>query len=333
MSGQTAKTVSNSSPEISAAGPDDPEEFLRLFAEMMRREQFGAIDAMVAADRVKKSRFPGGGWKLYSAYLTLSRPALPLTAKFSDAAWQTHLERLRRWIAARPDSITPRVALADAYVNYAWVARGGEFAHLVKDKSWEIFNRRLQIARDILEKASALTEKCPQWYGTMQSIALGQGWDLDEQTRLLKQAAQFEPFYYYFYQNHANALLPKWYGQSGDSEKFAERIASRIGGKQGAVIYFEVASSLHGCGCVEDESRFDLMSWKKIQEGYAAEEELFGVSNIKLNAFAGLAVTAEDRAVAKSLFLRIGDNWVESTWGSRSYFEESRAWALAAQPH
>src|SRR5215472_18046058 len=86
MPGQTAKTVTHSAAEISAAGPDDPEDFLRLFAEMMRREQFGAIDAMVAADRVQKSRFPGGGWKLYSAYLTLSRPALPLTAKFSDAA-------------------------------------------------------------------------------------------------------------------------------------------------------------------------------------------------------------------------------------------------------
>lgn len=296
---------------------------------MLAQEKFAELDASAASERKEKSRNPGGGWKLHDTYQFLSAPAPADGVEASDADWQAHLAKLQRWVAARPGSITARVTLAEAYVYYAWFARGDEFADLVKHGNWDPFNQRMQTARDILEKASTLHDKCPEWYEVMEGVALGQGWDADERNALLEQAMKLEPLYYYVYQDHAHALQPRWYGEPGDPEKFADDIAARIGGKQGDAIYFEIAITLNCVGCSESKSYFKRLSWERIQKGYAIEEELYGTSYYKLNQFAHLTIRAEDRRAAVQAFLHIGDHWMKEVWKSRSYFEGSREWAMA----
>lgn len=319
---QTAKATTNTSSTPSPRSLEDPKEYASVVERLLQDQKFDELDRMIDADRAGKTRFPGGGWKLYGAYGVLGRPQIADGSDVDDPAWQAHLDVLKRWIAAKPDSITARVALAEAYVSYAWFARGDETADLVEEESWKLFNQRLQMARDTLERAFALPTKCPQWYDAMQDVALGQSWDLIQREKLLEQASQFEPLYYYYYQNHAYALQPKWHGKPGDSEEFAEQIASRIGGKQGDIIYFETLAS------IRFESHPSHVSWQRLQHGFAAEEELYGTSNYKLNAFAELAARAENSEVALPLFLRIGKNWCREVWRSRSAFEAARNWAF-----
>ena len=323
--GQTQASL-NASSGSSVADPDVPEEQWRVIGGLLRSEKFDELDKMVDAERAAKTRFPGGGWRVYNAYAFLGWPFTPsgtaVAAAGDTAAWQAHFNTLERWISARPNSITARVALAEAYTNYAWAARGTEMADLVDEKPWKLFKARLQAARDVLKRASTLSSKCPQWYATMQSIARGQGWELAEQTKLLEQASQFEPLYYYYYKNHAYALQPKWYGESGDAERFAAQMARRIGGKQGAIIYFETLT------CEACDSRPDLVSWELVKQGFDAEEELYGPSKHKLNGYANLATRAENRDVAIPLFLRIGNNWDKNRWESKEYFDSARSWAL-----
>ena len=305
------------------------EKYDKAVQDLLEQEKFAELDALAASARASKSRFSGGSWKLYGFYDALRGSSFTACGKATEAEWQAHLEKLKRWASLRPQSITARVALAEAYVGYAWYIRGGGFANVVAEKAWKPFEQNIQLAKDTLDDASRLPDKCPHWYLVMQRVGRAQGWGLEELTALLSQAVTFEPLYYYYYREHAFTLQPRWYGAEGDAERFAEQTAARVGGKQGDMVYFEIAVSLNCTGCSESKSQFARISWQKIQRGHAVEEELYGTSIPKLNQFAHLAILAEDRPVALRLFVRIGDNWDKTTWKTYSYFDQSRQWAWA----
>ncbi len=315
--------------QSSSSQPDlnDPDKHQQFVLNMLRHEKWEDLDAFVSRERTSKSRFPGGGWGLHSTYIALADPPTPEGNNATDAEWQAHAGRLLRWTIAKPDSITARVALAKFYLDYAWFARGPEYADLVSDDSMKVFDERLEKARDVLAAAFKLPSKCPEWYLLMMELARAQGWPLEEQKHVLETAMVFEPLYYYYYQDYAFTLQPRWYGQVGDSEKFADEVATRIGGKQGAMVYFEIAAFLSCDVCPYGKSQFKQMSWERIQRGYAAEVEMYGQSSAKLNEFTRLAMLAEDRKLAAALFSQIGDNWCKCAWHSKHNFLIQRRFA------
>jgi hypothetical protein len=100
------------------------------------REDFAELDQMADAARSSKARFPGGGWKLSRFYEAVK----PNGGGYqTDADWKNHIELLQRWTAARPQSATARVALAEAYLRYAWAARGAGYANTVTDQGLAAF--------------------------------------------------------------------------------------------------------------------------------------------------------------------------------------------------
>jgi hypothetical protein len=215
---------------------------------LFNEEGFDQLDEIAGNVRAQKSRFTGGAWKLHDLYFAPQEPG-SLTA--TDATWNAHFQRLQRWIARNPDSITPRVALAAAYIRFAWKARGSGSADKVTAEAWKLFGERVKKAQDVLAQSKSLSTKDPEWYRTMQTVALAQGWDHKQAEQLLAEANSLEPGYYYFDEAYANYLLPKWYGKPGESEEFAQTIAERIGGAEGDSIYFRVALSvelLQGAG-------------------------------------------------------------------------------------
>lgn len=295
---------------------------------LLLREEFTALDAMADTVRSSKARFPGGGWKLSRLYEAVNNRDAGRTQ--TDADWQSHLALLQRWTIARPQSITARLALADTYLRYAWLARGDGYSNTVTEQGWQLFEKRTEQASKILAEAATLPAKCPHFYELAQEVALASGADNTQQRTIFDKAVEFEPLYFAYYQRYAETLLPKWGGEPGNLEAFAEESYRRVGGKEGAHIYFEIASNLCGrCGEFSPEG----FSWKNIQEGFAAMEELYGLSQLKLNRFAFLAATYGDRAVAAKAFLRIGPNLDYTVWGSRGRFESQRTWAgLPANP-
>jgi len=306
----------------------EPQRFMDQAQSLLLREDFAELDKMADAARWSKARFPGGGWRLSRFYELVSNGNAH--GYETDADWQSHLALLRRWASARPQSITPRVALADAYLRYAWVARGNGYANTVTEQGWELFRERTMQAETLLGEAAVFTLKCPHWYELTQEVALASGADNSQQKAIFEKAIAFEPLYFAYYQRYAATLLPKWGGEPGDAGAFAEESYRRIGGKEGAHIYFEIASNL--CGRCGDFSP-NGFSWQKLQEGFSALEELYGLTPLKVNRFAFLASTYGDKAVAAKAFLRIGPNWDPTVWGTRARFESQRNWAgLPASP-
>jgi hypothetical protein len=302
-----------------APSPDDNEEAQKYAAailQLFQQENFQELDRLATEARATKARFTGGAWKLRTIYLTMDQPAQGENAAESD--WAQHLGRLERWRRQFPNSVTARIALAGSYDAYGWKARGHGFGDQVTDEGWRLLAERAQKAREILEEAEKLPEKCPQWFLIMMSVARSQGWDTDQVNTLFLKAITFEPDYYYYYVVQAESLLPKWGGEEGEATRFAEWAADRMGGKKGDILYFRISVKLI-CAC-DNRQGLNGLSWPRIKAGYSALQELYGNSIAHVNSMALMAYRAAEYDYSSSLFEQIGDRWDKSVWLSRQRF-------------
>jgi len=316
-------------PKISDAGYDrtldtttDSDLYVARISALLEQEKFNDLDDHARVLRAKKLKFPGGGWKLHSLYMVVTNALAG--SKAEDADYESNILRLKRWAAERPQSITPRVALAYIYSIWAGKARGTGIAGEVSADGWKLFRERTQLAKAALMEAAALPEKCPEWFHRMMLVALDEGWEKERAEALLEKAIAQEPDYPYTYEQYAIYLLPKWYGEPGDTARFAEKIANRIGGKQGDVVYFRIATAVD-CNCTT-ETYLTEASWPRIRRGYEALEELYGLSNARLNEICYLATKSGDYEYANKLFERIGDHWEDGPWQTKDLFEDRKSW-------
>ena len=303
----------------------ESEPYVASITSYFVQRNFDQLEQEAHDARIGKERFAGGSWKIYNFYAGVSLPGRKTPA--DESVWNTYLAITKDWVAAKPESATARIALADAHLALAWKARGSGYAHAVSDQSWDTFHSEAALAREALVEAAKRKERCPYWYVLMQTVALADGWDPQDARELFDRAVAFEPDFYYFYQNYATYLEPRWFGEEGEGEAFAEESSLHVGGDQGEIIYFETASAVV-CPCDQEPDRLSKMSWPRIQLGYEAIERLYGSSILKRNRFAYMAYVAKDRSAARRVFGEIGESWDNGVWSSRNEFEEARAWAM-----
>ncbi|MCU1302188.1 MAG: hypothetical protein JWQ87_2472 [Candidatus Sulfotelmatobacter sp.] len=286
-------------------------------AGMLKEEKFDEIDCLADRVRSNKERFPGGAWKLHELYQGVSEPVqYPVHVTPED--WDVLLKRLQEWVAALPKSVTARVALASAYLGYAADVRGDGRADTVSEGGWKLFRERTAEAQRLLQQASALRTKCPEWYVQMQKVAQNMNWSETEKRALFAKANKFEPDYYYYARVFTSDLLPKWGGKPGAIEQFAEEIADRVGGDQGDILYFQVAIANDvTCGFNHDPH----LSLARIERGFEASEKQYGVSMVNLNRIAFLTARTQpgDAIFANNVMQRIGEQRDEETWTSQDF--------------
>lgn len=289
---------------------------------LLKQGKLDELDCIADSARSHKEKFSGGMWKIHLLYWGLSDPQ-PENVHATESDWQGLLANLQQWVNTKPNSVTARIALASAYAEYAWAARGDGYSNTVSDSGWRLFGERLAKARQLLDEADRLPTKCPEWFVAMLDVALGEGWNFDEIHSLYDKAVAFEPGYYYYYRQFGNLLLPKWFGEQGDTERFAEQVANEAGGDRGDALYFQIATKLI-CGCSDQPK----MSLPRIVKGFNASERLYGPSMLNLNLIAKLATQSaeSDPVTAQSAFTRIGDQWDEETWGTKEHFDSIKTW-------
>jgi hypothetical protein len=312
----TATDADLSEDSVDLAGAD-----VRSFRVQLRglfdQAAYSELDLLAAQLRSQKARFKGGAWKLHAFYTTVGSPG-SLTA--TDAEWQSRIAKLQQWIQDSPASPTPRIALAHAYIHFAWKARGNGGGNTVTAQGWALFNQRVKAARAALEDAVKSSGRDPEWYLQMQTVALAQGWDRTQVDALAAQALADEPSYYYFAVAQANWLLPKWYGKPGETEQYAEQVANQAGGTEGDSAYYEMAAALNCCR----KTQAPALSWTRVRQGFAALDQAYGSTNGQRNAMAYLALRAGDAETAQRMFARIGNDWVKRVWETKAVFDASR---------
>jgi hypothetical protein len=297
----------------------DETAFSTRVRTQLEQENFLVLDSVAAAERAGRTRFAGGGWKLYAFYRAVETPKEKPPA--TEAEWADTLDRLKRWAAQRPDSVTAQVALAYGYLNYAWQARGNGDAASVTAEGGRLMQERLKLA----ETELGLDAKCPEWYYVMLQIGRLKGWEAEDLVAFLQRAITYEPEFYYSYQEVARGLTPKWHGKEGDVEKFAEESANKVGGKAGDILYWQITQSLMGDRDLG--SIVQHLSWSRAMLGYQALVAQYGVTQVGQNQLAQMAARFGDYMVTDETMTQIGDHWDLGTWGTKEYFDKVKTWA------
>jgi hypothetical protein len=309
----------------SAPAADPQEPFKEDVRALLRQEQFERLDRL-ADELVKtKARFPGGDWKSYRFQEALGKPAGG--EKTSDEERESHIAVLQRWHSARPDSMAAVLALTDAMIAYGWKARGTGFADKVTPEGWRLLRARTAPVDDLLTDIGHRVPRTPDWYCAMIDAGRIEGWDRERVDALFEEAAALEPTYLHVYSAMARYLTPRWQGEEGDWETFAERSADRLGGREGSVVYGHVAWQISKLYQGADFYKQNRVSWDRVKQGFIDREALYGFSLRNLNAFSQLAGAAADRETTRALLARIGDGWDADVWKERKYFDGYRKWA------
>jgi hypothetical protein len=292
--------------------------------DALNREDFEWLEREAAKARKNKERLAGGFWKIRNIYIGLENPP-----NNTDEEWEKHFKRLVRWKDKFPRSITARVALAESWSEYAWVARGSGYAHTVTNKGRNLFKERMSIAERELLEAKDFEERCPQWYLSMMSVALAQSRELEKFDRIYREAMKFEPHYYYFVRQKAWYLMPRWHGEDGDWEAFIEQAAEEIGGAEGAMTYYLVVSDFINNF---DDIPFDgrRLSMDKAKQGFYELKKAYGADKQRLNEFAKFACRTNELPTAHEAFEEIGDNYLEDVWDSKERFYHYKSVAALA---
>ena len=281
------------------------------------QKDYAWLDQEAYNNRTKKLRLPGAYWKLRVFYGAFEGAMM---AQANETDWQWTIAQLTDWTKVRPQSVTAKVALATAWQDYAWKARGNGFASSVTNDGWETFNERQRIAANILAEASSLNERCPHWYVTALWIGTAQGWDRDAFEKVFQAGITLEPTYYYIYTAKAAYLMPRWHGEEGEWERFAE--ASALG-PEGEVTYFAIYSLMlefTGVDLMNDHQQ----AAPKLIASFHTIERLYGPSISRTNEAALYASFTNDPATTVELFNRIGNDADPGVWRSKQTFEAFR---------
>lgn len=281
--------------------------------------RFDELEKRAVELRRDKALFGNGSWKLVQFYESFTcRPEEP------ESMWELHDQIHRDWITTFPQSITARVAYADFLMSHAWQARGSGFAKTVTPEGGRLFSERVAAAQTALREARHLPEKDPFWWSVILRVARAQQWSKEEFDRAVEEAKASEPQFSSYDVSRAESLLPRWYGEPGDWEAYADQAAVRPDGL-GAEVYGRIVISLRGYyGNIFRET---TASWPNTREGLEQMRQRYPRSLDVISQTALLAVMAEDRVLAKEMFDRLDDRYLEAVWRTPEYFVSCRKWA------
>lgn len=291
---------------------------MKQAGELLQGERYAELEALAHDYRTSRKSFPTGTWHLERFY-----DGLEIPRSEPDERWLNHISKLRAWIRKSPQSITPRVALADAWVSFAWKARGAGYADTVTDRAWTLYFARLEEAGKLLAAAGRLQEKCPFAAAVLLRVALGQSWDRKRYDAVFEQAVASHPGYLY-HSARAYHLLPRWHGEPGEWEADLSKSADSIGGKAGDLLYTRVVWQMSiGTPNVFKEAS---LSWDRIERGFEVMEEEFPESLYAASMRAYLAIMRGDRDTARKYTERLEGKVELTVWRSLENYHQLMDW-------
>jgi hypothetical protein len=297
------------------------EAYRKQMAENFYAQKFDELEKEAAAARTSKELFGDGSWKITQFYDAFERKN-----REAQGIWNVTEDTLKSWLKAFPNSLTARIAYADFLTNYAWHARGTDYAETVTAEGWKLMGERLTQADAILIEARKLPEKDPMLYLVALRVALGQGLEKPAYDKLLDEARSFEPAFWAYDVARAYSLLPRWYGEKGDFEAFTAKAAERPEGP-GMEVYARIVMNmveLH-----QNVFKETKASWPKTKEGIDVLIKKHPESVEILSYAALLATCAYDNKSAKVYYEALGDRYLEDSpvWPSKESFVHYRKWA------
>lgn len=316
-SSQSNKTRPADTPNFDSASGVVKMEIYRL----LLMKDFHSIEKIANEAREKKERLEGGYWKLDSIYEGLTAMYAENTEQVqTDEMWRKRIELFKQWKENSPQSITARITLAKAYIEYGEFARGGGYIDTVSSEGYKLLHERLDLAEKELLEARELSTKCPRWYREVLFIAMFKGWENEEFEKIFEEAVNLEPNYLQFYLVKSEYLTPKWSGSQPQWEKFVEALPEKLATlntDEANIIYFVVVVNK-----MKEPSlslNFAMFPRETIRQGFADLEKKYKTDNLRLNQFAYLCTVNGDYFAAHEAFQRIGIERNREVWSEKQF--------------
>lgn len=315
-----AATATAAAPAVPFRAIDEAtiEETKRV-AELMKKRDWDALEAAAAAARTSVSPDPMNPYRASQFFYQ--------AAAESDTESAT-LERLRAWVAARPDSFTARIALAKGLRSAAWRHRG--FAS-VSDQQRLEYRPLIAEAKAAIEAAGKAAEVDPYYWQQLTAITAESGGEIRP---LARRALAVLPNPQVAW-NGANYVLPMWGGTTKEALAWTDEAVKLTRAAYGEALYFPLALHVYR-NTPSAERKTSGVDWQRLKR---AAEDLIRKNPKWLptyHDYARAAFEFNDQATAKALFERPELAWYEGAereWHARPRYEEIRKWALTgAEP-
>jgi hypothetical protein len=285
---------------------------------------YAEIEKRMAQYRSSREEFLDGKSKLEVFYSGLA----DMRRNGTDAEWQKLEKRLLDWRKKHPKSVTAQVALAMTYYDGAHLARGNEFSNKVKPEQWELMQQRLDRGVEALTAAIPVKAQCPGWYLAAIDLLFLEGVEREAFDAVVNEGVARFPHMTNFHISQVHYLMDRWYGEPGDWQEYASRIADTKKGDDGDILYARCVWFLITMVDSRDAPELQEFDWARAKRGF---EQLIlrPESHAASGAFAVAAWLKRDRATLKQLFEKqIGNHIDFAVWRSTDQFKEARKWAL-----
>ncbi|HYF50088.1 MAG TPA: hypothetical protein VEJ63_11820 [Planctomycetota bacterium] len=208
-----------------------------------------------------------------------------------------------------PESNLAGTFRGEAYVKYAWDARGSGWASTVTDEGWKLMRERLAVAEEALTAAWKHDPKDVYPPLAMIGVELGQGKGRDVMELWFKRACDADPGNYEVYLRKLYYLEPKWHGSEEDLLSFGkECLASNKWAEKVPFILVDA----HNAVCrsrQNNENYFENPNvYSDIKEVYEGYLKRFPSDHFRRSEYAKYAHYCGDWNKVHELFTILGDN-------------------------
>jgi hypothetical protein len=301
---------------------DGPPAWARLGAEaeaLLAEAKYDELEQRARELRAPDARFPDGLPRLAALYDGLAGERWLRQRFDGDSPFPKRVQALEAWLAARPESAAAHVALSKALIYWGWRARGAGSV----DEEPKEFKERLRRAWDLAQAARALPDKDAEAWRAL----LGAGTALQKETAeleaLFQQALAEEPAQERLHQARASYLSPRWFGEPGQWEAYAEKAAAERGEPGLYALIAESQADYYGESLFQETK----LAWPKLLAGLRDLDRRHPDSLYRLNLFARFSCLAGDKAVTREVFGRLGLRFRRDVWRERERFDRCYDWA------
>lgn len=228
--------------------------------QLLAEGNYAELERIANELRAKRSKYANGrgkDWKFYWIPLKDNHHAM------SEEDYRQAFIKVEAWLQATPDSVAARLMLANLYHHYAFLARGGAYAAETADEKLRMFTERSQKARQYLDEIAADPTHVDNVHRRLQ-IETAKGIGEKPDIQLVYDGLQSDPLNMELVHGMAICLLPRWYGDPGELEEFADEIVRRTERDCGAFQYLTV-----------------VMATKEFLKEYVLLEHEFNIDQIR----------------------------------------------------
>ena len=298
------------------------DSYHKTFVSLIAAKKYDELEKLFQSVDADKAELPNGKPKIDYLYASLVFEEQAYEIRASESDFIAVIAALDSWSRAKPKSAYALVALAFAYNDYGWFARGGGFSHTVSEDGWKQLAQRQQYATTYLDKAKKLQ---PEQISSFV-LRLNMAKDTENSDKLypqiLKEVFEKYPHAKTPYFRAVLNLQPRWGGSAGEWERFAQTSADKLSGVAGDKFYSQLVWAVDKTHWYQKENLFRefRLDYPRIKRGFTALRASYPKSYLLLSEYCHIASLAGDKETAKKLFTELSGKVDYDAWWDEDTF-------------